>query len=61
MESSSNSSSKYVVFSYHKNHQGLILKIYSYLKNANVPVWIDIQDGIDKNIYQRYLTEPKKK
>ena len=43
--------SKYVLFSYHKNHQELILKIYSYLKNENLPVWIDTQDGNTK----RYL------
>ncbi len=60
MASLSNSSSKYVVFSYHKNHQEFVLKIYYYLKNENLPVWIDIQDGINKDIYQRYLREIKK-
>jgi hypothetical protein len=41
------------VFSYHKNHQDFLLKIYNYLKRENVPVWIDIHDGIDKDISQR--------
>ncbi len=54
MGSLSNSLSKYVVFSYHKNHQELVLKIYYSLKNENLPVWIDIQDGINKDVYQRY-------
>lgn len=45
--------SKSIVFSYHKNHQELILKIYHDLKNKNLPVWIDIQDGINKDLYQR--------
>jgi len=60
MASLSNSSLKYVVFSYHKNNQEFVLKIYYYLKNENLPVWIDIQDGINKDIYQRYLREIKK-
>lgn len=55
MASLSNTSGKYIVFSYHKNHQQFALKVYSYLKNENIPVWIDIEDSIDKNIYQRYL------
>lgn len=59
MTSLSNSTSKYIVFSYPKNHQELVLKIYHHLKNENLPVWIDIQDGINNNIYQRYLTRTK--
>ncbi len=56
MTSLSNSSLKYILLSYHKNHQELVFKIYSYLINANLPVWINMQDGINK---QRYLTEIK--
>ncbi|CAF1142866.1 unnamed protein product [Rotaria sordida] len=52
MTSSPNLSSKYVVFSYNKKHEELVLKIYYYLKNENLPVWINIQDGINKDIYQ---------
>jgi hypothetical protein len=47
-------SSKFVVFSYDKNQQGFVLKIYDYLKRENLPVWIDIHDQIDKDIYRRY-------
>jgi hypothetical protein len=44
---------KFVVFSYHNNHQEFVLKIYDYLKRENVPVWIDIHDEIDFDIYRR--------
>jgi hypothetical protein len=60
MSTLSDSSSKYILFSYHKNHQELVLKIYHHLKNENLPVWINIQDGSNKNIYQRYLTHSEK-
>ncbi len=42
--------SKFFVFSYDKNQQGFVLKIYDYLKRENIPVWIDIYDEIDKDI-----------
>lgn len=45
--------SKSVVFSYHKNHREFVLKISDYFKRENIPVWIDIEDGIDQDIYQR--------
>ncbi|CAF1046277.1 unnamed protein product [Adineta steineri] len=51
MSSLTKSLSKYILFSYHKNHQEVILKVYNYLINENLPVLIDIQDGINKNIY----------
>ncbi|UJR23601.1 hypothetical protein I4U23_026590 [Adineta vaga] len=51
MASISHSLSHYIVFSYHRNHQELVLKIYQYLKIQNLPVWIDILDGINKDQY----------
>lgn len=52
---SNSSSSKYIVFSYNKKHEELVLKIYYYLKKENYPVWINIQDGINNDIYKKYL------
>ncbi|CAF1248375.1 unnamed protein product [Rotaria sp. Silwood1] len=53
MASSPNLSSKYIVLSYNKKHEELVLNIYNYLKNENLPVWIYVQDGINKDICQR--------
>ncbi|CAF3469503.1 unnamed protein product [Rotaria socialis] len=52
MTSSTNLATKYVVFSYSKNNQELVLKIYGYLKNENLPVWINVQDGTNKDIHE---------
>ncbi|CAF3703552.1 unnamed protein product [Rotaria sp. Silwood1] len=53
MASSPNLSSKYIVLSYNKKHEELVLNIYNYLKNEKLPVWIYVQDGINKDICQR--------
>ena len=51
--------SKCVLFSYHQNQQELILKISSYLKNGKLPAWINIEDGIDQNLSQKYFISRK--
>ncbi|CAF2939048.1 unnamed protein product [Rotaria sp. Silwood2] len=52
MTSLPNLLSKYVVFSYNKKNEELVLNIYNYLKNENLPVWIYVQDIINKDIYE---------
>ncbi|CAF1619314.1 unnamed protein product [Adineta ricciae] len=51
MASVPHSLSHYIVFSYHKNHQELVFKVYQYLKGQNLPVWIDVEDGVNKDQY----------
>lgn len=55
MTSSSTLPSKFIVLSYIKTNQELVLKIYHHLKNENLPIWINIQDEINNNIFERYL------
>ena len=59
MASVPHSLSHYIVFSYHKNHEELVFKVYQYLKGQNLPVWIDVEDGVNKDQYNRYFQQGK--
>ena len=54
MLSSKVSPSKHIMLSYQWDNQELVLKVYEYLKNQNLSVWMDIQGGMKLNIYEWY-------
>lgn len=44
---------KHVMLSYEWNVQKLVLKVYDYLQQKGIPLWMDIKAGISSdNLYE---------
>ena len=46
---------KHVMLSYQWDNQGLVKQVFSGLKSAGFPVWMDIEGGMKGNINERLL------
>lgn len=45
---------EHVMLSYNWNSQNLVLAVHDILKAAGIKVWMDVNGGMQDNIYERY-------